>query len=705
MSQTSPTELSLGTVIDDVFGNHQQVTPLETLFRRESQLVKIILDPALTEKFKGALSPMQLASFESLHAWTCVRSWDKTFDSAAVDASVVMLGLLDGKDETFLGFALDDYHLQLTKLWYAELNPLSRHNLHTYRLSAIYLVSCHVLAQICYQSIETPMSDLREMDIRTLLKRRSLFPREHCTWLKQQPRQAGMPFYLWDVKNERTRTVKEIAEESGRLPDYVAVSHTWGRWKKESEPWISLPGVPWQIPQNSKFKVQDLPAILQVLPFEYVWLDLLTIPQQELNPSMAELQKTEIARQASIFRHAVVALAWLNDVKSWNGTQAALNWLCLGFLMKLKLSGENGSPLDADAVRQRAFEAANAPTEFCETSGSNSYNRQPNAWFTSLWTLQEICLRPDMIPCNEQWEPVTVSNHVAVSFIDMIALCCATSEILASIRVPKGVQQLVLMLDEIEMMNLLNLSQAKILTLGNRRYCRKRRAEAIMSAIGVTDWFQSCTTESRERELVLHRYPLPFVNETRVKLGACFFTSAPSPVSEFYDILDRICGESMTYTGQLEPMGSLLPFGLSAHTLDLKLDVASASAASHPAVKSWIIEESGCVRISEAGIVTSTVSENLFGESCKIIGPLPEDRWRRIGTRNGINLDDWVRSYKPEMRNFAVCTVYNSIFISGIILKEVGPGVFIRVAMFSAFAPTGRTLMVPQSQQVNWLVL
>jgi hypothetical protein len=139
--------------------------------------------------------------------------------------------------------------------------------------------------------------------------------------------------------------------------------------------------------------------------------------------------------------------------------------------------------------------------------------------------------------------------------------------------------------------------------------------------------------------------------------------------------------------------------------LDLKLDAASASATSYSTVKSWIIEGSGCVRIREAGIVTSTVSENLFGESCKIIGPLPEDRWRRIGTRNSVNLDDWVRPYKPEMRNFAVCTVYNSIFISGIILKEVGPSVLIRVAMFSAFAPTGRTLMVPQSQQVDWLVL
>jgi hypothetical protein len=92
------------------------------------------------------------------------------------------------------------------------------------------------MAQICYHSLDSTQSDLPAMDMNTIFKRRPLFPREHCTWLKQQPRQIGMPFFLWDVKNERTRPVQEIVEEDGNLPDYVAVSHTWGRWKKETEP-------------------------------------------------------------------------------------------------------------------------------------------------------------------------------------------------------------------------------------------------------------------------------------------------------------------------------------------------------------------------------------------------------------------------------------------------------------------------------------
>ena len=61
-------------------------------------------------------------------------------------------------------------------------------------------------------------------------------------------------------------------------------------------------------------------------------------------------------------------IAWFNDVKSWDAIQAAIDWLCLGFLGKLKLSGENGSPIKVDALRQLAFEAANAPIELSETS-------------------------------------------------------------------------------------------------------------------------------------------------------------------------------------------------------------------------------------------------------------------------------------------------------------------------------------------------
>ena len=47
-----------------------------------------------------------------------------------------------------------------------------------------------------------------------------------------------------------------------------------------------------------------------------------------------------------------------------------------------------------------------------------------NRWFSSLWTLQEICLRPDMRLCNKNWEVLAVGEHeqLHVGMDDLIAL-------------------------------------------------------------------------------------------------------------------------------------------------------------------------------------------------------------------------------------------------------------------------------------------
>lgn len=53
-------------------------------------------------------------------------------------------------------------------------------------------------------------------------------------------------------------------------------------------------------------------------------------------------------------------------------------------------------------------------------------------WFSSLWTLQEICLRPDMWLVNRDWELLTVGNGVPVSFDTLVALTQECSEALSS---------------------------------------------------------------------------------------------------------------------------------------------------------------------------------------------------------------------------------------------------------------------------------
>ena len=43
-------------------------------------------------------------------------------------------------------------------------------------------------------------------------------------------------------------------------------------------------------------------------------------------------------------------------------------------------------------------------------------------WFTSLWTLQEVCMRPDMVLLNKDFTPFTLANSWIVPFDSLVAL-------------------------------------------------------------------------------------------------------------------------------------------------------------------------------------------------------------------------------------------------------------------------------------------
>lgn len=52
--------------------------------------------------------------------------------------------------------------------------------------------------------------------------------------------------------------------------------------------WISLRGVPWMMHENAWFKLKDLTTLLDKLEYDFVWMDLLTKPQEELSEAMIE---------------------------------------------------------------------------------------------------------------------------------------------------------------------------------------------------------------------------------------------------------------------------------------------------------------------------------------------------------------------------------------------------------------------------------
>src|SRR5437762_1051764 len=166
-----------------------------------------------------------------------------------------------------------------------------------------------------------------------------------------------------------------------------------------------------EIPQNSRFEVKELPTMLRKLGSRYVWLDLLTIPQEESSSTMLERQKIEISRQALIFQNADKSIAWLNDIKSWNGLVKSLEWLCLKFLQQ----SERTTLIES--ILEPMTEKANSHIELCDEPRSRAVfpQRPSNSWFTSLWTLQEACLRPDMWLCNMEWDFISLWDCIPIA--------------------------------------------------------------------------------------------------------------------------------------------------------------------------------------------------------------------------------------------------------------------------------------------------
>ena len=682
---------TLGEALDILSGLTKPLSSKEREFRAKTNPERwkreILGNPPNSDRFKATLTSSQLNSHQILEEWMANRANNAAFDEDAVSA-------MKGRQL----YPSNPYHERIVALlnlefsYPAEETPLDlfSSNLEEVRRSALCYASCQRIASACAKSIPLSSPEKTADIIRDLFKYRPKFGASlsPCPWL---PEQIGMPYYLWDVENEQTREVTDIFTETGNCPNYVAISHTWGRWIKP-EPWIQLLNVPWKIPQNSRFEIKELPIMLRKLGCCYVWLDLLTIPQEESSPVMLERQKIEISRQALIFQNADKSIAWLNDIISWKGLVTSLEWLCLKFLQQSERTAL------IESILEPMTEKANSHIELCDEPRSRTVfsRRPPNTWFTSLWTLQEACLRPDMWLCNMEWDLICLWDCVPIALCDIVALLSANSHLFAS-SVPNGVRELDHLFRETRMTGLLQLSRTSIMAMGNERQCLTRRAEAIMSAIGATQWFKTSADETREQDLVFEVYPFDFVNEVREKMGsAAFFSSTPLGW-EFQTVLRKFCGHQ-TYSGELEVLGSMLPFGWGAQNLAYE---SSSHMAEHSSVKTWLIEKSGMVRINEVSLASSSEATYDTPMNCILAVPSQESGWKKVDVRN-MNLHEWIRLYNPHMPNYAVCMLYSPIATRGIVLKEVRPGILIKVGCYWQMESPRAA---PLESIVEWLVL
>lgn len=126
------------------------------------------------------------------------------------------------------------------------------------------------------------------------------------------------PQYLWN-RVSATLVKTSALVRGGPPPDYTAISHL-GRRQETGQSHVIPKGWKYPVPSVDKFKVGELARDLQqlqgVFETEYVWVDLLCLPQceeddeQDSDGQDFQLKLLELSRQAVIFHNAVGVVAW-----------------------------------------------------------------------------------------------------------------------------------------------------------------------------------------------------------------------------------------------------------------------------------------------------------------------------------------------------------------------------------------------------------
>lgn len=489
-----------------------------------------------------------------------------------------------------------------------------------------------------------------------------------CPWLGLKNKKAaqkgseGLPHYLWDVKLKRTVEVSTLTA-AGTRPRYIAVSHTWGRWRRRDEPAVEVDGVPWRVPLNTRFDVQIMGQTLDSkLRFaEYIWIDLYCIPQETEDIEHIRIRDSEIARQGEIFSNATSAIIWFNDVASWKGLENAVLWFAATFLNQSKSRSEAKAPALEPWIKIFEKEANITPTGLFEdyqyTGRQSLTSATPSGWFSSLWTLQEACLCPHILLAQRDWRlfavgpknvMLTLDNLVAVVLGSQLhqehlreanftveefegiprgrveftsdevdpqlqgildrAESLPTKEAFRLPDMPRAATELQFVLDDAELTQLLDIEPLTVLALANQRYCKHSRAQAIISVLGATKWFSRHLAEhgrgQSEDNLVLGMFPLDFVKEVKNQRGVKFFTSIGSGFEVCPKGVFEMDAEQDSV--KVKSIGSMLPFSSSRSQPKRTLPNAfSKFSKSHPSALGWKLLQDGSVEITAAAILAS----------------------------------------------------------------------------------------------------
>ena len=626
--------------------------------------------------FQLSLSAIQACSWRILRDW-----WEGAYEAIRISEYARKLVMTAASPDPEYKASL--YHDTLFSLFDEEFNPYSGKTGPSIDTPGDRGTAFnHALAQKASHMLYHIPASLEDTTIPNTAK-----PLERayevCPWLRSgdnaQKHQSQYPYYLWDREKQKTVEVEELREELRKQDmdmdiQYTCISHTWGRWKKLSDP-VHVNGVEgWLVPENSIFDVKKLPQILYKVQARFIWFDLVCIPQDTTN----KLYLTEVSRQAIIFQHASECIAWMNTIDSWEKTMGAARWLCMDYLHR-------GHPQDDYNLAGRlgqAYEEANHTIELMDKSD------RLTPWFSSLWTLQEACLCPDITLCDMNWRTLSLGPFHSITLSQLRALFAAyTSPRLPQMRFPPlGAYQISHVTERTFGFKDI-VTRVGILGLATNRQCSERRVEAIMSVIGVTSWYERHVEQKglspSDTNLVLNAYPLEFVKEAAEKMKSQFYmTFKPA----FLDMpLDKISG-------------SMLPFGdhdiVEAPGLEQQWD---RQMVDHPSLLQWEIRSDGSVKIPEAGVFRQ--SEESLPVAIAIAGP------NNYAENYKERLQEVLRCVPEEQQRVAISLCKMSGLQCGLILQGARASWSDDLVWRSVGCWEADDTNFPESETVNYTVI
>lgn len=122
---------------------------------------------------------------------------------------------------------------------------------------------------------------------------------------------------------------------------------------------------------------------------QWAWIDIACIDQED-----TAAQAEEVGKQASIFKNAFRGFVWLSHLKT-EDLQSAVD-----------IIETQGVPLRTHIENMRHDPLLHMPYDLVQQLHEKMNVLFSDPWFSSLWTLQEVTLRRDLLVLSAQAEPI-----------------------------------------------------------------------------------------------------------------------------------------------------------------------------------------------------------------------------------------------------------------------------------------------------------